>query len=205
MARKAKLTPDQFAELERRHLIDGESIRSLAREAGIDEKTLRQRINPQSPRIKSDKDEPKSLILLASEKIEVDARAKSISAEIASLPAVRQATLNDLVSKVRNITNHMASGAEYSAATYHRLSALANQESAKIDDVDPLSNIEARQGIAAMQSLANEAAKIPLGLMNAQMKNSNLMQDSGADIEDIEVKNMPVLDAAKAYQDFISS
>jgi len=41
MARKSKLTPQQWEDIKRRHIINGESVNSLAKEYGIDEGTIR--------------------------------------------------------------------------------------------------------------------------------------------------------------------
>lgn len=164
MGRKSAITPDQFAIIERRHLIDGVSIRSLAKEYGVDEKAIRRRINPQKSALEND---AKPLLALASEKIEADANVRNISAQIAALPAARQSTLNQLVPKLVAISGHLASGSEYSAATFHRLSALAHDQVQKIDDADPLGSSEALRGIAALQALANEAARTPINLLAA--------------------------------------
>ena len=175
MGRKAALTPDQFAIIERRHLIDGESVRSLAKEFGVNEKVIRNRINPHKSAAETD---AKPLLALAFEKIEADSKVRNLSAQIAALPTVRQATFNDLVPKLEAISGHLASGSEYSAATFHRLSALAHQQVQKIDDTDPLANGEVLRGIAALQALANEAAKTPIGLMTANKDKLSPAQQS---------------------------
>lgn len=164
MGRKSALTPEQWAEVERRHLIDGESINSLAKEFGVNEGTIRKKINPN----KSEQEKTgKPLQVLACEKIEAEKTVRDISEQIAALPMVRQATFNSLVTKLTNISEHIASAAEYGAATAHRLSALAHSEVAKIDDASPLSSGENLRGIAALTSLANESGKIALNLLAA--------------------------------------
>ena len=50
MGRRSKLTDKQWIEIERRHL-DGESIRSLAKEFKVAESSIRERISAQSKRI----------------------------------------------------------------------------------------------------------------------------------------------------------
>ena len=164
MGRKSALTPDQWVAIERRHLIDGQSINSLAKEFKVDESTIRKKINPN----KSEQEKAgKALQVLASEKFDADKRSRDISEEISKLPIARQEIVNDLSRKLQNISGHLASGSEYSAATFHRLSALANEQVQKIDDTDPLANGEVLRGIAALQSLANEAAKTPINLLAA--------------------------------------
>ncbi|WP_028201053.1 helix-turn-helix domain-containing protein [Burkholderia pseudomallei] len=164
MGRKSALTPEQWAEVEHRHLINGESINSLAKEFGVNEATIRKKINPN----KSEQEKSgKSLQVLAVEKIEAEKTVRDISEQIAALPMVRQATFNSLVTKLTNISSHIASAAEYGAATAHRLSALAHAEVEKIDDASPLTSGESLRGIAALTSLANESGKIALNLLSA--------------------------------------
>ncbi|HEF4838915.1 TPA: Hin recombinase [Burkholderia vietnamiensis] len=166
MGRKSALTPEQWAEVERRHLVDGESINSLAKVFGVNEATIRKKINPnKSEREKS----AKPLRELAQEKVEADRRAKDISEQIAALPIARQTIVNDLAQKLTNISGHLASAAEYGAATAHRLAAIANEQAAKIDDANPLAadSVAALKGIAALNNLANNASEIGLNLLRA--------------------------------------
>lgn len=55
MARKSKLTPSQWEEILKRHLVDGESVNSLAKEFVIDEKSIRNYLN-KSTSCKDEKD-----------------------------------------------------------------------------------------------------------------------------------------------------
>ena len=74
-----------------------------------------------------------------------------------------------LADKLRSISSHLASAAEYGAATAHRLNALANSEVAKVDDADVLSpeSMEAMKGVAALTRLANDSSSIALNLLAA--------------------------------------
>lgn len=164
--RKPKITDDMLPDLERRHLVGGESIRSLAEEIGVDEAALRRRINPQK---KNAKDGDKSLMELAKEKIALENAAKNLSATISALPLARQATLSDLTRKLTNITGHLLSAAEYGASTAHRLHGIAAQQVQKIDDFDPLSEdgVKTLQGINACVTLANKSAEVGINLIRA--------------------------------------
>lgn len=172
MGRKSALTPEQWAEVERRHLVDGESVNSLAKEFGVNEATIRKKINP-------NKSEPgkmaKPLRELALEKVAVEKRAKDISDQIAALPVVRQQIVNDLAQKLSNISGHLASAAEYGAATAHRLAGIAHMKAAEIDDAAPLTedSLSSLKGIAVLTKMANEASEIGLNLLRAN-KDSNL-------------------------------
>ena len=175
MGRKSALTPEQWAEVERRHLIDGESINSLAKEFGVNEATIRKKINPnRSEQEKSGK----PLQALAFEKIEAEKTARDISEQIAALPMVRQATFNSLVTKLTNISDHLASAAEYGAATAHRLAGIAHMKAAEIDDSAPLTEegVQTLKGIAALSRMANEASEIGVNLLKA---NKDVVADSG--------------------------
>lgn len=175
MGRKSALTPEQWVAIERRHLIDGQSINSLAKEFKVDESTIRKKINPNKSE-QGKAGEP--LQALALRKIEADKRSRDISEEISKLPIARQEIVGDLTRKLQNISSHLASGSEYSAATFHRLSALANEQVQKIDDADPLASGDALRGIAALQALANEAAKTPINLLAANKDQLSPAQQS---------------------------
>lgn len=166
MGRKSVLTPEQWAEIERRHLIDGESVNSLAKEFGVNEGTIRKKINPNSSERKGAE---KPLWELAEAKIEADRRVRDISDEIATLPISRQKIVNDLATKLTNISGHLASAAEYGAATAHRLAGIAHAKAQEIDDAQPLSDesIVSLKGIAALTKLANESSEIGVNLLRA--------------------------------------
>src|SRR4051794_29063471 len=121
MGRKSALTPEQWIEIERRHLIDGESINSLAKAFKVDESTIRKKINPNKPEHGKS---AKPLRELAQEKVDADRRVKDISDQIAVLPVARQRIVTDLAKRLSNISDHLASAAEYGAATAHRLSGI---------------------------------------------------------------------------------
>jgi hypothetical protein len=125
-------------------------MRSLAREFGVSESSARERISAQTAQIKS-----------------VANQIVNTERALSALPINAQITAHNLASKLRSITDNLASAAHYGAATAHRLSAIANAEVAKIDDVDPMISIEALRGVSALTSLANESGKIALNLMAA--------------------------------------
>lgn len=172
MGRKSALTPEQWSEVERRHLVDGESVNSLAKEFGVNEATIRKKINPN----KSEQEKSgKPLRELALEKIDADKRVKDISEQIASLPIARQQIVTDLAQKLTNISGHLASAAEYGAATAHRLAGIAHNKVAEIDDAKPLNeeSLASLKGIAVLTRMANDASEIGLNLLRAN-KDSNI-------------------------------
>jgi len=63
----------------------------------------------------------------------------------------------------------MAGAGKYSAATSHRVAAIANAKVLEIDDAAPLDgeSMDALKVIAALTELSNKAAHIPLTLIAA--------------------------------------
>ena len=174
MGRKSSLTPEQWAEVERRHLIDGQSVNSLAKEFGINEAAIRRKINPKKSEGKSHE---KSLRLLAAEKIEAEKVLQGISESVSSLPMVRQRTFNALVEKLTTISHNLADAASYGASTAHRLAAMANSHLDKVDGVNPEASIETLKTVSALTKMANDSSEIPINLLRA---NKDLI-DSAAD------------------------
>lgn len=151
MGRKSKLTPEQWAEVDRR-IIEGESIRALAREFGVSDATIRERIAKHGKK----------------ENVQEVAR-KIVDAEqsLAALPLTAQITARNLAEKLLAISDNLASAAHYGAQTAHRLNALANSEVQKVDDADPLASVVSLKGVAALTKLANDSASIALNLLAA--------------------------------------
>ena len=157
MARPSKLSPEQWLEVERR-VIDGESIRSLAREFGVSEGAIRQRVSTQTTRVKN-----------------VAQKLAEAQSALAELPIRQQYTAISLADKLRNISDNLAAAAQYGAQTAHRLSALANSEVAKVDD--PLKSVDSLKGVAALTKLANDSAGIALNLMAANKEQIKAIND----------------------------
>lgn len=166
MGRKSSLTPEQWAEIERRHLIDGESINALAAEFGVNESSVRRRIKPNKAELPNGE---KPLQVLAQEKVEADAATRRIAEKIAELPISRQKIVTDLAEKLKGISGHLASAAEYGAATAHRLAGIAHNKATEIDDAKPLNteSLESLKGIAVLTKMANEASEIGVNLLRA--------------------------------------
>lgn len=164
MGRKSSLTPEQWAEVERRHLVDGVSINALAAEFGINESSIRRKIKPGKATETNGKS---SLHTLAEQKVRADEESKRITAQIAGLPVAQQVIVSDLARKLVNISQHIGSAAEISAASAHRLSMLANQQLDKVDDVNPLASANELKTFEALQSMANGASQIPMNLLKA--------------------------------------
>lgn len=141
MGRPSKLTPAQWDEVARR-AAEGEGIRALAREFGVDEAAIRRRVSPQTPQVRS-----------------VAVQLVEAQKALAALPPPQQHLAMSLADKLRSISLSYASAAELGAKTAHRFHALANMEAQKVDDANPLSpdSVEAMKGIAIMTKLGNDA------------------------------------------------
>jgi transposase-like protein len=151
MGRKSKLTPDQWAEVDRR-VLEGEAIRALAREFGISDAAIRERI------AKAGK-----LPVIQ----EVAAKLVEAERSLAALPLSSQITARNLAQKLLSISDNLATAAEYGAKTAHRLQALANSEVVKVDDAEPLKSLDALKNVGVLTKLANDSASIALNLLAA--------------------------------------
>lgn len=149
MGRPSKLTPDQWAKLERR-LNAGESAAALSREFDVSQGLISQKFSKASKEVKKT----------------AEAIAESQNM-LAALPVAQQYQAISLAEKLRNISANLASAAEYGAATAHRLQAIAHAQVQKIDDADPMNSQEQLQAISALTKIANDSAKLGTDLINA--------------------------------------
>jgi transposase-like protein len=187
MGRKSALTVEQWLEIERRHVVDGDSINALAAEFGINESSIRRKIKPN----KAESPKPTNpLRVIAEKKVNADSEVRRINQQIAELPYAKQMIVSDLATKLTNISRHLGSAAEFGAATAHRLAGIANGRVAQIDDAKPLSEagITELKGIAVLTKLANEASEIGINLLRANK-------------ESIDAMNKPETDSAQLLKD----
>lgn len=174
MGRKSSLTPEQWIEIERRHVVDGESINALAHEFDINESSVRRKIKPNKAESKKGEN---PLKIIALEKVKADQESKRIAEKIAQLPYAKQEIVSELARRLTSISDHLASAAEYGAATAHRLSALANSEVQKIDDANPAASLESLKGVQVLTTLANNSANIGLNLLAANKDAAKAAQE----------------------------
>ena len=151
MGRKSALTDKQWDEIGKA-LLEGISGRSLAAKYGISEAAIRKKFGAQVNQIKAVANQ-----LVAAE---TSFRALPISAQIGA---------RTLADRLISISTHLASAAEYGAATAHRLAGIAHDKSAEVDPSKPLDEAgrEVMKDIMAITRTANEAAATGLNLMNA--------------------------------------
>lgn len=162
MGRKSKLTPEQWNEVQKR-VLEGESIRALAKEYGVAYSTMQERISDQTAQIKN-----------------VAQQIVSTERALAALPISGQITAQNLASKLRAISDNLASAAHYSAMNAHKLSSLANAQLANIPEDGIAGEWENLKGISALTSMANEASKIPLNLLSLNKEQVQKLDDVSA-------------------------
>lgn len=160
MGRKSKLTEEQWAQIKNR-LLEGESGRALAEEFGVSETAIRKRVSSQVSEIKT-----------------VANQIAGAQTALSRLPISSQISAQTLAQRLLSISNHLASAADYGAATAHRLAGIAHMKAAEIDDSAPLTEegVQTLKGIAALSRMANEASEIGVNLLKA---NKDIVADSG--------------------------
>jgi transposase-like protein len=174
MGRKSALTPEQWATVQHRHIVGGESIRMLAKEFGVNESSMRRKIGPKVV----EAGETEDLRELAGRKARIDSEAKRISAEIEALPIAKQMIVSDLARKLGAITMHLSSSGEYMSSLVHRVTGIACGLSEKIDDADPMKSIDVLKQISSLVHLANESSQIPMNLIKANKETIDAMSEA---------------------------
>ncbi|AKJ28824.1 helix-turn-helix domain-containing protein [Caldimonas brevitalea] len=151
MGRKSKLTERQWEDIGRR-LLAGEKGRALAKEYGVAESTIRERFSALHGKVKD----------VANQMVATEQALKA-------LPISAQIAAHDLAAQLRSISMHLASAANYGAATAHRLSGIAHAKVQEIDDVSPLDDDsrKALQDVAVLTKMANESSTIGINLLSA--------------------------------------
>ena len=149
MARPSKLTPAQWAEIDRR-LMDGASASALAREFVINPSQITRRVSQVTQKVRN-----------------VAQSLAKAHTELAELPPAQQYQAMSLAEKLQNISHSLASAAELGAKTAHRLHSLANSEVNKVDDANPLDSIESLKGVGILTKLANDSSHIAINLLAA--------------------------------------
>lgn len=151
MGRPSKLTDRQW-EIIGKRLLEGEKAAALAREFKVARATISERFSGSVKNVKT----------VANQILEAESALKSLTLS-------EQVSAISLVDSLRSISIHMAGGANYSAASFHRLAGMAHSKVQEIDDAKPLDDKskESLKDALALQRFANEAASTPLNLLAA--------------------------------------
>lgn len=163
MGRKSKLTLDEWHDIRRKIDEEGASVADLAVEYNISTRQIYDQMS-RMEKIKK----------VAQQIVKVDR-------EVSLLPISAQIEAYSLAARLKDISYNLTSAANYSAATAHRLAALANQQLQKIDESDIAESTETIKYVAGLQKLANESATIPTNLLNA---NKEMVRDMNTDREE---------------------
>lgn len=149
MARTSKLTEAQWHDIEKR-MLAGEKAAILAKEYGIDRAQITRKITPSVRNVK-------------------DVANQLLNAESAfkQLPITQQIATLSLMDELRAISTNLASAAKYGAVNANILSGLANSQLNTVDGDDIESSGVALKMVSVLTDMANEASKVPLGLLNA--------------------------------------
>lgn len=152
MGRKSKLSPDQWAEVERR-ILEGESIKGLGREFGISDSSIRERIAKAGrlPQVR-----------------EVAEKILDAEQSLAALPISSQISARNLADKLRSISDNLASAADLGAQTAHHLNGLAHSVAVKITRANLSQSGDRLKEAAALIRVGNEAAQTATTLVMTQ-------------------------------------
>jgi transposase-like protein len=201
MGRKSKLTPEQWLEIERLHLIEGKSINSLSKKFNINETNIRRKIKLNA---KSGEKPQSNLKILALRKIASDKEQQNIAEELTLLPYAKQDIVLNLVKKLNNVAHHLASAAEYGAMTSHRLAQMANTQAEKIDTENPIESAEVLLSVKALTELSNAAAKTGVDLLRANGQGAMEESKEAEVIDGTVIEKVDPIEAARVYQRMIS-
>lgn len=149
MARTSKLTDAQWNDIEKR-MLAGEKAAILAKEYGIDRAQITRKITPSVRNVKT----------VANQLLTAETALKQ-------LPITQQIATLSLVDELRAISTNLASAGKYGAINANRLSGLANAQLNTVDEEDIESSGVALKMVSVLTDMANEASKVPLGLLNA--------------------------------------
>lgn len=171
MGRPSKLTDKQWAEIKAR-LLAGEKAADLAREFKVSPTAVSNRVSKRIETVKA-----------------VANQMVSAKRAMSELSDSEQEITNELVNDLMAVQNHMIKGAKYASASWHRLSAIANGQLEKVDDAEPMKSTDILKAHAVLQKLANEAAIVPAGLMNAQANREVLRaaREDGDSIKPVKI------------------
>lgn len=164
MGRPSKLSDKQWEQIGKR-LLGGEKPASLAREFGVSKAVVSSRFSKRTETIK-----------------DVANQIVATESAMSFLNVSEQMAARSLADELKSISAHLAGAARFGAATAHRLSGIAHNKVAEIDDAAPLTDgsREALKDIAVLTKMANEASDIGVNLLRANKEHVDDMNKRGA-------------------------
>lgn len=155
MGRPSKLTPDEWAAVERR-ILAGEPGRRVGADFGISETAIRQKLG--------------AIKTVHAQSLQVRSIAHKLAeagAELAALPPGPRAAAIDMAERLRGISSNLTGAAEHGSATSHRLAEIASAQVAKINAEDPMESQDILQAISALTKMSNDAGSMGVNLIAA--------------------------------------
>ena len=151
MARPSKLTEGQWEEIKSR-LLKGEKAADLSREYGVSKTSISERLSKRVETMKA-----------------VSNQLVTAEQSLKALPVSEQVSVLNFVDDLKAISLNLASAGKFGAINANRLSNLANAQLNTVNDENLMTGegMVALKLVGALQDLANEASKVPLGLLNA--------------------------------------
>ena len=151
MARPSKLTDRQWEEIKSR-MLKGEKAADLSREYGVSKTSISERLSKRVETMKA-----------------VSIQLVSAEQNLKALPISEQVTVLNFVDDLKAISLNLASAGKFGAINANRLSELANSQLGTVNEETLMTGegMVALKLVGALQDLANEASKVPLGLLNA--------------------------------------
>lgn len=163
MGRPAKVTAKQWEEIGKRFYA-GETAYSIAKDYhNVTEGGIRKRFSA----------EKNAALSVANQLV-------SAESELRRLPIRTQLVALDLAAKLRSISEHLGSTAEYGAMTAHRLAGMAHKLTDRIDDTAPMQDQETLQSIAVLTKIANSSAEVGINLLRANKEKIDDMNRNDA-------------------------
>lgn len=159
MGRKSPLTNHQWAEIEER-LLTGESQSQISKDYNVSQRAISKKLAGKIKIVEA----------VAFQMVEAK-KAFDV------LPVGSRVNAQTLIDRLMNISDHITSAAEYSARNACKLSKLATEQLESIDSDSMLIDPNALRIVSGLTTMANEASKIPLGLISASKEQMQKIND----------------------------
>lgn len=163
MGRKSNLTDHQWAEIEER-LLNGESQHKIAQEYDITQRGISKRLGSRIKEIET----------VALQMVEAK---KAFN----SLPVSAKVNAQTIIDRLMRISDHISSAAEYSAMNAHKFSQMAHEHLNTISPENLETNPNTLRLVNGLTTMANEASKIPLGLIQANKEQMQRINEPDAE------------------------
>ncbi len=160
MAKPSKLSPQQWEEVKRKHIVDEIPIRQLAKEYGVNEKTIR--LNFAQSNSANPQQTPQSSAN-AKERIEQTAAIAIEAAKSVNSDPVEVGIALELAVKLETVRGNLSRAASNTSSVADIMSVLAKRSADKLaQDKSGMIDIEEVKQVGALIELTNRASYIGL-------------------------------------------